>query len=66
MISERELVRAALDALGIRRLALAVHDAALPGDPGDDVGRGAPLSKGGLAFLRFAADLGFDAVQLGP
>jgi len=66
MISERELVRAALDALGIRRLALAVHDAALPGDPRDDVGRGAPLSKGGLAFLRFAADLGFDAVQLGP
>ena len=66
MTSERELVRAALDALGIRRLALAVHDAALPGDPRDDLGRGAPLSAGGLAFLRFAADLGFHAVQLGP
>jgi 4-alpha-glucanotransferase len=66
MTSERELVRAALDALGIRRLALAVHDAALPGDPTDDAGRGAPLSRGGLAFLRFAADLGFHAVQLGP
>src|SRR5438477_391637 len=35
MISERELVRAALDALGIRRLALAVHDAALPRHPRD-------------------------------
>jgi len=66
MTSERDLVRAALDALGIRRLALAVHDAALPGDPRDDVGRGAPLSAGGLAFLRFAASLGFHAVQLGP
>ena len=66
MILERDLVRAALDALGIRRLALAVHDAALPGEPSDDIGRGAPLSRGGLAFLRFAADLGFHAVQLGP
>src|SRR6266852_1621735 len=28
--------------------------------------RGAPLSAGGLAFLRFAASLGFHAVQLGP
>jgi 4-alpha-glucanotransferase len=63
---ERELVRASLDALGIRRLALAVHDAALPGDPRDDVGRGAPLSLGGRAFLRFAADRGFHALQLGP
>ena len=65
-MTDRDLVRAALDALGIRRLALAVHDAALPGDARDDVGRGAPLSAGGLAFLRFAADLGFHAVQLGP
>ena len=43
-----------------------MHDAALPGDPRDDIGRGAPLSRGGLAFLRFAADLGFHAMQLGP
>jgi 4-alpha-glucanotransferase len=66
MTSEPDVVRAALDALGIRRLALAVHDAALPGDPRDDIGRGAPPSFGGLAFLRFAAGLGFHAVQLGP
>jgi 4-alpha-glucanotransferase len=64
--AERDLVRAALDALGIRRLALAVHDAALPADPRDDAGRGAPLSGGGRAFLRFAAELGFHALQLGP
>jgi 4-alpha-glucanotransferase len=63
---ERDLVRAGLAALGIRRLALAVHDAALPGDPRDDFGRGAPFSTGGRAFLRFAAELGFHAVQLGP
>jgi 4-alpha-glucanotransferase len=66
MSAERDLVRAALDALGIHRLALAVHDAALPGDPSDDLGRGAPPSQGGLAFLRFTAGLGFHAMQLGP
>src|SRR5256885_8322635 len=62
----RALVRRALEALGIRRLLLGVHDAALPGNPADDAGRGAPLSLGGLEFLRFAHDLGFDGVQLGP
>lgn len=66
MSDERNLVRAGLEALGVRRLALAVHDAALPGDSRDDAGRGAPLSTGGRAFLRFAADLGFHALQLGP
>jgi len=43
-----------------------VHDLSLPGDPADDVGRGAPLSLGGRAFLRFAAQLGFHGLQLGP
>jgi len=47
-------------------LLLAVHDLSLPGDPADDTGRGAPLSRGGRAFLRFAADLGFHGLQLGP
>jgi 4-alpha-glucanotransferase len=43
-----------------------VHDLSLPGDPGDDIGRGAPLSRGGRAFLEFAASLGFHGLQLGP
>jgi len=47
-------------------LLLAVHDLSLPGDPADDTGRGAPLSRGGRAFLRFAAELGFHGLQLGP
>jgi 4-alpha-glucanotransferase len=62
----REVVRNALRALGIRRMLLAVHDASLPGDPADDAGHGAPLSNGGRAFLRLAARLGFDGLQLGP
>ena len=62
----RELVREALQALGVRRLMLAVHDAALPADPRDDLGRGAPFSRGGRAFLEFAAELGFHGLQLGP
>jgi 4-alpha-glucanotransferase len=60
------LIREALGALGIRRLMLSVHDLSLPGDPADDVGRGAPLSRGGRAFLRFARELGFHGLQLGP
>ena len=62
----RELVREAQQALGVRRLLLAVHDAALPADPRDDLGRGAPFSRGGRAFLEFAAELGFHGLQLGP
>jgi 4-alpha-glucanotransferase len=62
----RKLVRSALEALGIERLLLGVHDAALPGDSRDDAGRGAPLSCGGVDFLRFAHELGFDGLQLGP
>jgi 4-alpha-glucanotransferase len=61
-----KLVQSALEALGIRTMLLGVFDAALPGDPRDDLGRGAPLSRGGLEFLRFAAGLGFSGLQLGP
>jgi 4-alpha-glucanotransferase len=43
-----------------------VHDLSLPGDPSDDIGRGAPLSRGGRALLEFAANLGFHGLQLGP
>jgi 4-alpha-glucanotransferase len=63
---QRTLVAAALKSLGIERLVLGVHDASFPGLDGEDIGRGSPYSLGGRAFLRFAAELGFTCVQLGP
>jgi 4-alpha-glucanotransferase len=59
-------IAAALDLLDKRRLVLSIHDASFPGQPGEDLGRGSPYSRGGLGFLRFARGLGFDGVQLGP
>jgi hypothetical protein len=58
-------LRAALSRLGIRRLALAVHDASFPAGP-DDLGRGTPYGRSAATFFDFLAGLGFDAVQLGP
>lgn len=60
------LVGEALAALGIRRFALAVHDASFPGRDDEDLGRGSPCSDGAADFLAFARGLGFDAIQLGP
>ena len=62
----RRQVREALALLGIRRLLLGVHDAAFPGTPEEDVGRGTPYGDGAAAFLELVAGLGFDGVQLGP
>jgi 4-alpha-glucanotransferase len=59
-------VRAALRAVGVDTLVLAIHDGAFPADAADDTGRGTPCSPAGERFLRFARDLGFDAIQLGP
>ncbi|RIK92455.1 MAG: 4-alpha-glucanotransferase, partial [Proteobacteria bacterium] len=56
----------ALATLGIRRLALAIHDASLPASAGEDVGRGAPASDAAGRFFAFVRGLGFDALQLGP
>jgi 4-alpha-glucanotransferase len=64
--SQRELAHAALRALGIERLALAIHDASFPSATGEDVGRGSPYSRGGHAFIDFARELGFEDLQLGP
>lgn len=59
-------IAAALDLLDKRRLILSIHDASFPAAPGEDLGRGSPYSRGGLGFLGFARELGFDGVQLGP
>jgi len=59
-------VREARRALGIERLALEIHDASLPADPDDDLGRGTPASSAGLEVAAFARAAGFDALQLGP
>lgn len=60
------LVEEAKRVLGVRRLAFAIHDASLPGDPDEDLGRGAPTSRASLRLLAFVRSLGFDAIQLGP
>ncbi|WP_242343271.1 4-alpha-glucanotransferase [Anaeromyxobacter terrae] len=62
----RRLVREALEALGIRRFLLGVHDAAFPTLPGEDVGRGSPSADGAGELLELASALGFDGLQLGP
>ncbi len=62
----RDLVIDALRMLGVRRLALSIHDPSFPGEPDEDTGRGSPYSAGARELLRFAAGLGFDAIQLGP
>ena len=59
-------VHEALRVLGIERLALGVHDANFPGHPDEDIGRGTPNGAGADDFFRFAAELGFDTIQLGP
>ncbi|MRG97587.1 4-alpha-glucanotransferase [Polyangium spumosum] len=63
---ERELAGEALRLLGVDRLALAIHDASFPADPDEDIGRGSPYSRGAARFFRFARDLGFRAIVLGP
>lgn len=58
--------RHALVALDVRRLALIVFDAALPRDPGSDWGAGSPYTEAARDVFRYAAELGFNAIQLGP
>jgi len=65
-ISSTERIDKSLQLLGIRRFALAVHDASFPSTPEEDIGRGSPYGRAGLKFLQFARSLGFNALQLGP
>jgi 4-alpha-glucanotransferase len=62
----RGRVTEALRALDVRNLTLCVHDASFPGDADEDIGRGAPCSRGGVRFLGFVRKLGFTGLQLGP
>jgi 4-alpha-glucanotransferase len=64
--AHRRCIREALERLDVRNLVLGIHDLSLPGTEGEDTGRGAPCSKGGLNLMRFVRNLGFDGVQLGP
>jgi 4-alpha-glucanotransferase len=66
MSTEAPIVARALALLGKQDLVLAMHDPCFPAAPGEDTGRGSPYSRGGRAFLAFAAGLGFTGVQLGP
>lgn len=61
-----EQIIAAKRQLGIDRFALQIHDACFPADPGEDWGRGSPYSYGAERLFEFAAQLGFDTIQLGP
>jgi len=62
----RRHVTAALAALGVRNLVLSLQDPSFPSAPGEDGGRGSPYAEGGLRFLEFARELGFNGIQLGP
>ncbi len=60
------LVAEALRALGVRRLAFAIHDPSFPGEPATDLGHGSPYSAAAHALLSYVRDLGFNVLQLGP
>lgn len=63
--SAAQRLRAARAALGLRRLAFALHDPSFPAGE-HDPGRGSPYGGSALELVRFAAELGFDVLQLGP
>jgi 4-alpha-glucanotransferase len=64
--ARRALAHQARRALGIDDLLLVVHDASFPSEPGEDVGRGTPYSRGAQRLCEFADGLGFTGLQLGP
>ncbi|MFZ5832482.1 MAG: 4-alpha-glucanotransferase, partial [Planctomycetota bacterium] len=62
----KQLVADALAMLGVRRLAIGIHDQSFPSSPDEDFGRGSPYSRAGRRFLEFVRELGFNAIQFGP
>lgn len=58
--------RDALAALGVRRMALILFDAALPRPASSDWGVGSPYTDTARDLFRYALELGFNAIQLGP
>ena len=65
-MTDRETIFVARRKLGIDRFALQIHDGSFPSDPEEDWGRGSPYSHGAERLFEFAANLGFDTIQLGP
>jgi 4-alpha-glucanotransferase len=61
-----KLVEEGLRFLGKRRLVLSIHDGSFPSDASEETGRGTPYGRGGRELLRFARNLGFNGIQLGP
>ncbi len=58
--------RDALSALGVRRMALILFDAALPRPANADWGAGSAYTETARDLFRYARELGFNAIQLGP
>ncbi|MDX2022021.1 MAG: 4-alpha-glucanotransferase [Deltaproteobacteria bacterium] len=65
-LAGRSSLRAGLNLLGIERLALTIYNTAFPSLSEEELGCGSPYSHGGHAFMRFAHELGFDTLILGP
>jgi 4-alpha-glucanotransferase len=59
-------IRDGLTKLGVKRLLLAIHDTSFPSDPDEDIGRGSPATKAAARLFRYARELGFTGIQLGP
>ncbi|HEX3019749.1 MAG TPA: 4-alpha-glucanotransferase, partial [Chitinispirillaceae bacterium] len=64
--SNPELIKKALSMLGIQHLSLGIFDQSLPCFPEEEIGWGSPYSNGGIDFLHFAHNIGFNTIQYGP
>ncbi|MEZ5318284.1 MAG: 4-alpha-glucanotransferase [Vicinamibacterales bacterium] len=62
----RDVVRSALDVLGVRNLVFGIHDAACPSGADEDLGVGSPYGDAAARLVAFVHDQGFNGLQLGP